>query len=155
MSLTDVKLPDAVLAAPELLSVSGRIANIVGATTAANATAARIRQVGAEDARLRGIQAGRLQGRVRASFAARGVSGGSQGALERETATLESNDVERTIFAAEAQADEVRRRGLSSALGSTLGIASDALKFDQARDQQKTLDALKRATVLKPGPEVL
>lgn len=139
---------------PELAGGAGRIAQIVSARRSADISANRAEGLASEEARLRAIQAAKLAGAQRASFAARGVSGPSQGAITRETATLEGLDVGRTVQRASLFAAEVRRRGLATALSATLGIAQDAALFGNAIDERRERDALRRTTILKPHPEV-
>jgi len=154
MSADTAKLADLSFTLPEIVGGTGRIAQIVTARQTAKSTAGRIETVAAEDARLRKMQAARLLGQQRASFAARGVEGGSAGAISRETLALETLDVGRTLQQGVMLANEVRRRGLASALESTLGIAQDYALYGNALRQREELEKQRRATIVPPAPKV-
>jgi len=140
--------------APELASGTGRIAQIILSRRSAKKTAGRIEGIAGEEARLRAIQGARLLGTQRASFASRGVSGGSAATIQGETAGFESLDAGRIIANAQISANEVRQRGLASALAASLGLyraAEHRRDVDVAKDE---LSTLKRVTLLRPDPIV-
>lgn len=154
MSTDLLNLTGAGFSLPEIAGGTGRIAQIVTSRRTAESTANRIEAIGREDARLRSMQAARLAGAQRASFAARGVQGVSADAIARETTTLEQLDVGRTLAQADMMAKEVRRRGLASALEATLGIAQDYALYGNALKQREQLEATKKATILRASPSV-
>jgi hypothetical protein len=125
--------------APELASGTGRIAQMISARRTANKTAGRIEGAAGEEARLRAIQGARLLGAQRASFAGRGVEGGSAATIAGETAGFEALDAGRIISNAQITANEVRKNGLASALAASLGLVRTAEIRREADEQNDNL----------------
>ena len=71
-----------------------------------------------------------------------------------EMSLLETLDVGRTLQQGVMLANEVRRRGLASALESTLGIAQDYALYGNALRQREELEKQRRATIVPPAPKV-
>lgn len=149
MSLDDVKF-----SLPEMAGLTGRVTQIVSARKTAEASAQRQEAIASEDARLRRMQAARLLGAQRASFAARGVEGGSAGAIQRETVQLEALDVGRILTRSSLLAQELRNRGLAQGIASTLGIPQDAAFFGAQLRQREELEQRKKSTLLPSTPTV-
>ncbi len=108
----------------------------------ADKSADRLEQIGAEDARLRGIQAAELLGNLQASFGARGIAGGTADELEIKAARLEGIDIARARFRFTSLAAQVRARGDAALSGAIVGSLADMVGGFQEFDRQAKTDAL-------------
>lgn len=153
---------------PALTSAGTGIARVgagIAAQRTAEESAERLEQIGAEDARLRGIQAARLLGNLQASFGPRGVVGGTGDELEIQAARLEGMDIARARFRFTSLAAQVRARGDAALIGSITGSLGDLSsgfseisRQSQIGDLQAKIDEViskANRTVLDPTQKTL
>jgi len=150
---------------PALGTGVSRIGAGIAAKRTADESAERLREIGAEDARLRGIQAAKLLGNIQASFGGRGITGETADQLELEAAHLEGIDIARTRFRFTSLAAQVEDRGQAALIGAFTGTLSDisagAGEFSRQSKindiQEKIAEVLSRAnrTVLDPRQKTL
>ena len=115
-------------------SAIGRGAQIRSLLDSTDAGAARMRDIGRQEAALRARSASVLEGKQIASFTARGVRGVSADALMDESRGLEGIDIARTQFLYETTASETQARGRSAAMGVLLGIPGDQMDLQRRSD---------------------
>jgi hypothetical protein len=144
-----------------------QIASGVAAKNQAEASAARLERIGAQEAGLRSIQAARLLGSIQASFGARGVSGGDVTStdIEREAMLLEHRDVKRAEFRFTSLADQVRRTGQAQLATGVIGGLSGFLDLSNAMSMEARIAEIEKAakkqkarttvpTVIGPAPSL-
>ena len=153
---------------PSSTRAVSQIASGVASRNLADASAARLEAIGAQEGRLRSIQAARLLGTIQASFGGRGVAGGEGTAadIEREAAIHEETDVKRAEFRFTSLADQVRRGGEARLSQGLIGGISSFLDVGRGLGLEARIKALEKQgkalkttlgvpTILNPNPKTL